>query len=498
MSGYCAVIDIGKTNKKVFVYDRHLQCVHSLQATFEEFEKEGVILEDIDGIDAWVWNALKEVTARFEIQAVSVTTHGATGVCIDGEGRNVVPLVAYTHEPGEEFHRAFFDEFGDARTLQQTTCTANFSNLINLGKGIRFRQEQFPEAMQQVKHILNFPQYFGFLLTGIAAAEPTATGCHTYLYDFTTRDWSSVAEKMGIKSLLPDNMLKPWDILGTVSPTAAARTGLSEECLVTVGIHDSNSSLLPYLIKGAKDFVLDSTGTWCVAMRPAKDTAFAAEELGSCVFYNLSAFNQPVKTTIVPAGMEFEAYTDLFRKIYTNFAVMPFDPGLTQTVLTQQKLFIAPGVLPGMGMFPQSTMRIIENGQTLDPARCRAEDLQAGPEELFAALNLSLAIQTKIGLERAGARDGTAIYIEGGFRKNDSYARLLGALFPASDISFTNIEEATSFGAALLGCAALEGCDPMGLAGAVDIHYEPAAKTALQDLDEYSAGYLKAVNSGKA
>ena len=35
-----------------------------------------------------------------------------------------------------------------------------------------------------------------------------------------------------------------------------------------IGIHDSSSALLTYLLKGKESFILLSTGTWCINFNP--------------------------------------------------------------------------------------------------------------------------------------------------------------------------------------------------------------------------------------
>jgi len=344
---------------------------------------------------------------------------------------------------------------------------------------------------------LNFPQYFGLLLTGRAAAEPTATGCHTHLWDFRHRRYSSVADKLGITPLLPRDMIDPWAVLGTLTPEAVQRTGLDPACVVTAGIHDSNSSLLPYLIKGADDFVLNSTGTWCVAMRPERKIAFAPEELGTFVFYNLSAFNTPVKTTIVAGGMEFDAWTAVIKARQPGFAFTAFDAARCARIVKERTLFVTPTASAGTGMFPRSVPRVASGRNVYSLA-----DLKADPsrlprdlpnEDLYAALNLSLALHTQVGLNRAGAKDGTAVYIEGGFRKNDAYGRLLAALFPASRVAYTGMTEATSFGAALLGKCAVEKRHPRDLSDTFDLAADPVAAAGLSGLAGYASAYLKVV-----
>ena len=98
-------------------------------------------------------------------------------------------------------------------------------------------------------------------------------------------------------------------------------------------------------------------------------------------------------------------------------------------------------------------------------------------ERAMAALNISLALQTLVALERAGLSPGTEVFTEGGFRKNAGYnAALASALRGAGygdGVYLTDITEATAFGAAMTAAAALEGCEPGALGDRFEVDYKP-------------------------
>jgi hypothetical protein len=110
---------------------------------------------------------------------------------------------------------------------------------------------------------------------------------------------------------------------------------------------------LPYLVKGRRDFALNSTGTWCVAMHPASSVAFRDDELGKLVFYNLDAFNRPVKTSIFMGGLEFDAYTTLLKQINNQKELPPFNPETYNRALRESKCFILPSIVRGTGISAQ-------------------------------------------------------------------------------------------------------------------------------------------------
>ena len=494
MNQHIAVIDIGKTNKKVAIYNRKLELVDVVKTGFEEIHRDGIHYENVEGMTAWVKENIKAMAATYHISAISVTTHGATIVCLDEAGALAVPTVAYTTEAPAELSDAFFEKFGSREQLQEETATAEIGSLINTGKMVHFLQHTFPDEFSRVKHILNFPQYFGYLFTGKAGAEPTYVGCHTYLYDPLARSYSSVARGLGILDMMPAEISKSWDVLGTVTPTMCQELGLPADCIVTMGIHDSNASLLPYLVQQHSDFALNSTGTWCVAMHPCDQIAFAPEELGKTVFYNQDAFFNPVKTSIFLGGLEFDTYIKLLQELAKEERWPGDLSEATQQAVAACTSFILPSVLPGVGIFPSSKPCAVEAG-----TRFPFEAIKDGSEipaffhdfdHAAAVLNLALVLQTKTALDYAGFTGKGVLYVEGGSRKDMNYMGLLAEIYPEATVASTHLEEATSFGAAILAEAALQQGDPMVTKSLFSIETSPAAPRATPGLDRYFKAYL--------
>lgn len=502
MQGAIAVLDVGKTNKKLLVFDGELRLLEAQSACFPEIrdpagETAGVqvLLEDTEGCRRWVLEQLGHLAARHPIRALAVSAHGATFACLDGRGELALPVVSYTTEPGEAFHEEFFAAVGDSGPLQRITATPRLPNLLNLAQGIFFVRRHYPESFARTRAILGYAQYYGHWLTGAAGAEPTYTGCHTHLWDFRRGAWSVVAERLGILELLPPRLRAPWEPLGPIRPEIAARTGLSPETVVPMGIHDSNAALLPYLLQYGQEFVLNSTGTWCVAMRPSAAVNFADEEIGKGVLYNMDVFGRPVKTSIFTAGLEYDAYAALIREITGVAQPPPFDPQRYLRILRERELFILPGVLSGTGQFPDSRARVVEGTRVMPLERLRERRelptffRDAGTA--FAVLNLSLALQTRVALLRAGFRPGLPIFTEGGFRRNVDYNRLLSALFPGSAVCLTGMQEASACGAALLARAALEGRGLDGGESAPPIERLAVPASSLEGIEAYSARFLQ-------
>lgn len=489
-----AIIDIGMTNKKVAVYDGALRPLDAKYRNFAPKMVNGLETHDLEAMEEWFIEVLKSFAAQYPLKAIAVSAHGATFVCVGKNGKPALPCVYYTHEPGEDFHRRFYENFGDARELQARTGTPAFKAMINPAKGLFFAREQFGEDFKNVTAVLPYPQYWGFRFTGKTGVETTYMGNHTYLWDQLDNDFSTVARKLEIAPLIPDKLRKSWDTLGNVSAEFAAKTGLPSETIVTMGIHDSNATLLPHFArKGERGFILNSTGTWCVIMNPVEKYGFAPEELGKVVFFNISAFGTPIKTAIFLGGLEFETWSGFFKKQHGRADIPDWDEGLYRRILKERRLFLLPELTAGSGQFPSSRARIVEDGKNYFFDAADTFPCSAGYEELFAVLRISLVMQTLTALERAGIEKGYEVYTEGGFRRDESYSRLVASALADNKVYLTNIAEATALGAAMTAKMVLTGKPLKGLAGDFEIGYQEVEKNNIPELFPYREAWMKQV-----
>jgi sugar (pentulose or hexulose) kinase len=322
-------------------------------------------------------------------------------------------------------------------------------------------------------------------------------GNHTYLWDYIESGPSAVAHKLGIASLIPGKLCKPWDILGTINEESAARTGLSKDTIVTMGIHDSNSALLPHFAKkGEGGFILNSTGTWCVIMNPVDKYGFSPDELGKVVFFNISAFGTLIKTAIFLGGLEFETWSSLFLKKHGRNDTPGWNEEIYRSILREKRIFLLPELTPGSGQFPNSKARIVEDGKSylFDDNEYPCPPCLADFEKSFAVLRLSLVMQSMTAIERSGIKAGFDIFTEGGFRKDESYSILLSSAFPNNKVYLTDIKEATALGAAMTAKMALGNVSLKGLVNDFEIGYFEQEKKSFPELQAYREAWLSQVD----
>ena len=221
---------------------------------------------------------------------------------------------------------------------------------------------------------------------------------------------------------------------------------------------------------------------------------FEADEIGKSVFFNISAFGRPVKTTILMGGLEFGTYTDILKSIHETDVLPDYDKSLYQRIIDRRRQFIVPGVVPGTGQFPDSRARVVDGGREYDLDAIRSgsvipplfQDLPVS----YAVLNLSIALQSKVALQRVGLTPGMSIFVEGGFRHNPDYNLLLASFFPDNPVFLTGIEEATSFGTALTAWAAREDAGPERYAPLFEIETFPVHPESFSGITEYEKEFF--------
>jgi sugar (pentulose or hexulose) kinase len=492
-----AVIDIGVPSKKVAVYDDSLRQLDARYQNFKPLMVKGLECHDLDGMEKWIIGELKDLAKRFPIKALSVSVHGGTFIGIGKDGKAAVPCVFYTYEPGDEFYHRFYERFGNIEELQARTGTPAFKAMINSAKGIFFAQEQVPEEFKQVSSVLPYNQYWGFRFTGKVGIESTYMGNHSYLWDQIDNTLSSVAHDLGIAERMPNNLQKPWDVLGTLSADFAEKTGLSPETIVTMGIHDSNSAMLPHFAKnGGSGFILNSTGTWCVIMNPVEEYGFEKDELGKLVFFNMGVYGTPIKTSIFWGGHEFGTWSKLFMNLYKQKSIPVWNENLYQSLMKEKRIFLLPELTPGSGQFPLSKARIVVDGKNFyfDELNESSSFMSSVKyEECIAALRISLVMQTLTALDRAGIQDGHKIYTEGGFRIDEPYNILLASSLPNNKTYLTDISEAAALGAAMIAKMALSGKSIEDLSGDFKISYREQEKKSFPELNDYRKAWFAEV-----
>jgi sugar (pentulose or hexulose) kinase len=392
-----AVIDIGKTNAKVVLVDADTLSEVAVRTT-----PNGVIDAppyphyDTERLWTFILDSLAELNAERPINAISVTTHGATAVLVDADGALALPVLDYEYAGPQ----TVLAEFSAIRPRFEETGTPTLPGGLNAGLQIYWQSKTFPEAFALTRHILMYAQYWSFRLTGVAASEVTSLGCHADLWEPRNGRFSSLVSGQGWLDHLPP-LHKASEVLGPILPDLAARAGLSPEIPVHCGIHDSNASLLPYVLTMPSPYAVVSTGTWVIVLAMGAKEVPLDEERDTLV--NVNALGEPVPSARFMGGRAFSLLGG------TN---APVGDDALRSVL-EKRAMLLPAIPDDSGPF---------RGRTATWTVPRA---QLSDAEVQAVIAFHLALMTATCLDLIGA-DGPVI-VEGPFAANAAYLRMLGA-----------------------------------------------------------------------
>lgn len=191
MIAVTAIFDIGKTNKKCFLFDEQYAEVHSEYADIPEIaDEDGYPCDDLLKIIEWIQAVMNRLmrSTKYAVQSVNFSTYGASFVHLDKNGNPVTPLYNYLKPVDENILSAFLEKYGDKATLSATTASP-FLALLNSGLQLYWLKHQKPESFQKISYSLHLPQYLSFVFTGKMYSEYTSIGCHTMLWDYDLKKY---------------------------------------------------------------------------------------------------------------------------------------------------------------------------------------------------------------------------------------------------------------------------------------------------------------------
>jgi sugar (pentulose or hexulose) kinase len=434
-----AIFDIGKTNKKILLFDSNLKLVSQNEAKFVEItDEDGFSCDDIAKIEDWMIQSITKVQASgvYTLKAINFATYGASLAYLDSEGNRLTPVYNYLKPMPEDILKGFYEQYGGIDEFSR--CTASPAlGMLNSGLQILWFKKHKSAQYSKVRHILHFPQYLRYIFTKRICSEYTSIGCHTAMWDFDTHNYHPWLVKENIQLPVP------------VSNDEATETiSNGQKVQVGIGIHDSSSSLVPYL-KGSTDpFILISTGTWCIFMNPFNDEPLTAEQLNKDGLCYMSTRQKQVKSARLFMGhmhdVNAEQIADYFNVKADYYKGVEANEILVQK-LVHNRIFFNNGV-PSDYIDP-----------TVDFSTF------ASYEVAYHQLVIDLTYLGIKSLELViPENDQTrSVYITGGFARNVIFVRLLAALLPGKVIYTSEIDNATALGAAMvLWNKAFTGTEP--------------------------------------
>lgn len=423
-----AIFDVGKTNKKLFLFNEQYKIVFERSARFTETaDEDGDPCENLESLRLSVFDSLHEVFRRpeFEVKAINFAAYGASLVYVDGDGKPLAPLYNYLKPYPESLQRRFYETYGGAEAVAHATASPVLGSL-NSGMQLYRTKYEKPALFERIRYALHLPQYLSFLVSGRMYSDMTSIGCHTQLWDFHANDYHEWVKHEGMLAKLAP--IVPSD---EVFPASFPGNGYA----VGVGLHDSSAALIPYLVGFHEPFVLISTGTWSISLNPFNRTPLTKAELeADCLCY-MHYKGTPVKASRLFAGYEHEQQAkriaEHFGQPSSRYRNMAYNPAI---VAKLRKVTGGPNSIGGkVSAFAQRNLSDY-----------------ATYEEAYHQLMMDLLDLQRTSTELViKGSQVKRIFVDGGFSKNAIYMNLLADAFPDMEVFAASMAQATAVGAAL-------------------------------------------------
>ncbi len=418
-----AILDVGKTNKKLLLFDQSYQLVYEKSDRMEEtVDEDGFPCEDLASLTSSAVELIKSSLhlEEFEVKAINFTAYGASFVYIDGDGKTLTPLYNYLKPYPQDLQQQFYEKYGGEKAFSRCTASPVLGSL-NSGMQLLLIKHEQPEIFARIAFALHLPQYLSYLFTDLAVTDITSIGCHTNLWDFTQQAYHAWVQNEGIATVLAP-------IISSASVEKIHIEGQELSC--GIGLHDSSSALIPYLICFKQPFVLVSTGTWSISLNPFDHVPLTDEELEKDCLSYLQFTGKPVKASRLFLGNEHEKGAERIASHYAIpadfYKAIRFDQGLF--ALAQERLL----------------SKEFSSFEAVDLMEVASPDL---------AYNILIAILVKKQIESIDLilkhQDAENIFVDGGFSKNHVFMSMLASHYSNKKVFAAEVAQATALGAAL-------------------------------------------------
>ncbi|MCE6992388.1 FGGY-family carbohydrate kinase [Dyadobacter sp. CY323] len=424
-----AVFDIGRTNKKYVLFNEKYEIVEEFSESLPEtVDEDGFPTEDCELLTKWVQDRWTDLLAspKYDIKAVNVAAYGASLVHLDAANKPLTPLYSYLKPFPEDLSRQFYSTYGEPTRIALQTGSPSMG-MLNSGMQLYWLKYTKPEIYQKIATTLHLPQYILYLLTGRKVSDYTSLGCHTALWSFEMWDYHEWVKTEGIhKKLAP--------VLA--SSSFIYRHG-DKGIQSGFGLHDSSSALIPYRMAVKTPFVLLSTGTWCINFNSFASKPMTYYQLERDCMNYLTPEGSGVTASRLFLGREHDFQT---ARIAEYFRVEPdFYKKVTfnEDILKIETPPFFTACMTGNGPFPEPSPQEWQISAFASAESAYHHLLKGLTELLFVSLDL------------VAVNDVKAIYIDGGFARNEIFTALIARHYPNHKVYATDLPYATSLGAAL-------------------------------------------------
>lgn len=409
------IFDIGKTNKKLLLFNEAYHVVYeSIEQLNEIKDEDGFAAEDLIQLKNWMLRSFAEIMQKktFEIKAINFSGYGASFVLLNNKNEEITPLYNYLKPLDKTLQENFYTQYGGAQELAKQTASPVLGNL-NSGMQLYRIKKELPEKFTAIKTALHLPQYLSFLFTQEVFSDITSIGCHTHLWNFNAmqyHDWvrqEGIADKLGPIKKNDEVITKEFPLYHTTLN-------------IGIGIHDSSAALVPYIHTFKSTYILISTGTWSISLNPFNHSVLTDEELDQDCLCFLSYSGKPIKASRLFAGNEHEEQIKKLALQYNKpihfYKSIDFNLVIYKNLIATDDSF-------------------------------KSNSYEEAYHQLIFNIVKKQVISTNLVLHNA---DVDQIFVDGGFANNPVFMHILAAAYPHKKVFAATLSQASSLGAAMV------------------------------------------------
>ena len=437
---YTLCLDCGATNVRAMLVDEKggiIAKASRANSTDTGAEDASYHVWNVERILSQLAECSREITAQVnasQVCAVTITTFGVDGALVDAEGQLLYPVISWKCPRTAEVMKRIGD-YMPQRRLNALSGVGEFA--FNTLYKLIWLRENRPELVEKAHAWLFISNILAHRLTGVMATDRTMAGT-SQMTNLSTGDWADeILGAIGISRTLFPPMVEAGQVIGHLTPAAAALLGLPEDSgapVVSAG-HDTQFALFGSGVQENQPFL--SSGTWEILMLRTAHAHLDAEDYAAGATVELDS-----KSGLLNPGLQWIGSGIIEWVRDTCYRGESYD------TMDAEAAAIPPGC-EGVSLSPDFLPSDPTPGSIsgLILGRTRGHIYRAAMEALTRRLKQRLE-----KLEKVGGFKATELLLVGGGARNKIWTQMRADML-GIPIRISKVSESTVLGAAMYAFA---------------------------------------------
>jgi len=246
---YLIGIDIGTQGTKTSIFDLDGKAlVESFEASNLISPTQGVVEQNPNEIYSSVINTIRDVVEKSGVAPGSISAIGIDGqmagiLGIDGQWNAVTPYDSWLDTRCEKYI-AQIKARDEETVIKITGCPVTYAH----GPKVLWWKNERPAQYQKIEQFIQPSGYVAGRLAGLKADsgfEDYTTLHFSGFGDVLKNEWSDqLLDMFGVEKKKMPRIVNPWDVIGHLTKSEAAKCGLLEGTAIVAGCGDQSATSL--------------------------------------------------------------------------------------------------------------------------------------------------------------------------------------------------------------------------------------------------------------